>query len=282
MNAFLWMTGSLASFCLMAIAGRELAGTISTLQILFCRGLIGLLLVSLVILQRRRYAVFQTGRLRLHLSRNLFHFVGQYGWFVGIGLLPLAQVFALEFTTPLWTLLISCLVLKESLTLRKVAAILLGSLGVVLMLNLGTATVSAASLYVVAAAIFYSLAYVATKSLSATEDPLTILFYMCLLQLPVGVLFGVNSFVSPTAMQWCWLSLIGLTALSGHFCITRAMQTTDASVVVTLDFLRLPLIAAVGVLVYRETFNPMLVVGAALMLLGNLANLYKPRLKPWK
>ncbi|NVO04696.1 MAG: DMT family transporter [Rhodoferax sp.] len=276
------MTGSLASFCLMAIAGRELAGTISTLQILFCRGLIGLLLVSLVILQRRRYALFQTRRLKLHLGRNLFHFVGQYGWFVGIGLLPLAQVFALEFTTPLWTLLISCLVLKESLTLRKVAAILLGSLGVVLMLNLGTTTVSAASLYVVAAAIFYSLAYVATKSLSATEDPLTILFYMCLLQLPVGVLFGVNSFVSPTAMQWCWLSLIGLTALSGHFCITRAMQTTDASVVVTLDFLRLPLIAGVGVLVYRETFNPMLVVGAALMLLGNLANLYKPRLKPWK
>lgn len=282
MKAFLWMTGSLASFCLMAIAGRELAGTISTLQILFCRGLIGLLLVSLVILQRRRYALFQTRRLKLHLGRNLFHFVGQYGWFVGIGLLPLAQVFALEFTTPLWTLLISCLVLKESLTLRKVAAILLGSLGVVLMLNLGTTTVSAASLYVVAAAIFYSLAYVATKSLSATEDPLTILFYMCLLQLPVGVLFGVNSFVSPTAMQWCWLSLIGLTALSGHFCITRAMQTTDASVVVTLDFLRLPLIAAVGVLVYRETFNPMLLVGAALMLLGNLANLYQPRLKPWK
>lgn len=276
MKAFLWMTGSLASFCLMAIAGRELAGAISTLQILFCRGLIGLLVVSLVILQRRRYALFQTGRIRLHLGRNLFHFVGQYGWFVGIGLLPLAQVFALEFTTPLWTLLIACLFLKESLTPRKVAAILLGSLGVFLMLNLGSAKLSAASLYVVAAAIFYSLAYVATKSLSATEDPLTILFYMCLLQLPVGVLLGIDSFVQPNAAQWGWLTLIGLTALSGHYCITHAMQTTDASVVVTLDFLRLPLIALVGVLVYHETFNPMLVVGAGLMLIGNLLNLYKP------
>ncbi|MDE2593979.1 MAG: EamA family transporter, partial [Burkholderiales bacterium] len=141
MKAFLWMTGSLASFCLMAIAGRELAGAISTLQILFCRGLIGLLLVSLIILQRRRFAVLKTKRLGLHLGRNLFHFAGQYGWFVGIGLLPLAQVFALEFTTPLWTLLIASLFLQESFTLRKVAAIALGSAGVVLMLNLGVATV---------------------------------------------------------------------------------------------------------------------------------------------
>lgn len=277
MKAFPWMTGSLASFCLMAIAGRELAGAIDTLQILFCRGLIGLLVVSLIIIQRQRYAALCTARLGLHLGRNVFHFAGQYGWFVGLGLLPLAQVFALEFTTPLWTLLIAFLFLNESLTLRKVVAIVLGSVGVIMMLNLGAASVSAASLYVVGAAVFYSLAFVATKALSATEDPLAILFYMCLIQLPVGLLLGAHSFIAPNPIQWGWLTLIGLTALTGHYCITHAMHSADASVVVTLDFLRLPLITVVGVLFYREPFNPMLLVGAGFMLIGNLINLYTPR-----
>jgi drug/metabolite transporter (DMT)-like permease len=277
MRAFLWMSGALLSFCLMAVGARELAGAISTFQILFSRSVIGLVVVTLVILQTRRTALFKTQRFSLHLGRNLFHFCGQYGWFVGIGLLPLAQVFALEFTTPLWTLIIACLFLKEALTLKKVAALVLGFVGVYLILNPGGEIVSPAALYVIVAAIFYSLSHVATKALSATDDPLTVLFYMCAVQLPIGLLLGAGSFVWPTLLQWVWLTLIGLTALSAHFCITHAMRSTEVSVVVTLDFLRLPLIAAVGVALYGEAFNPMLVLGASLMLVGNLINVYRPR-----
>lgn len=273
------MSGALISFCLMAIGARELAGGISTFQILFVRSVVGLVVVTWVIFQTQRSFLFQTSRFKFHLTRNIFHFFGQYGWFLGIGLLPLAQVFALEFTTPLWTLVFAALFLKESLTFKKSIALVLGSIGVYLILNPGSEIVSPAAAYVIGAAIFYALAHVSTKVLSATDDPLTVLFYMCLIQLPIGLLLGVGSFVAPTLMQWVWLTLIGLTALTAHFCITKAMKTTDASVVVTLDFLRLPLIAAVGVLVYGEAFKPMLLVGAALMLVGNLINSYKPKFK---
>ncbi len=277
MRAFVWMSGALLSFCLMAIGARELAGAISTFQILFFRSLIGLVVVTALLLQTKRTALLRTQRFKLHLGRNLFHFCGQYGWFVGIGLLPLAQVFALEFTTPLWTLIIASLFLKEALTLKKCVAIALGFIGVYVILNPGGEIVSPASLYVIAAAIFYSLSHVSTKALASTDDPLTVLFYMCAIQLPIGFVLGLHSFVLPSPVQWVWLSLIGLTALTAHFCITNAMKKTDASVVVTLDFLRLPLIAAVGVLLYHEAFNPMLVIGATLMLVGNLVNVYKPR-----
>jgi len=277
MRAFSWMSGALISFCLMAIGARELAGVISTFQILFVRSVVGLVVVTWVIFQTQRSSLFQTSRFKFHLTRNVFHFFGQYGWFLGIGLLPLAQVFALEFTTPLWTLVFAALFLKESLTFKKSIALVLGSIGVYLILSPGSEIVSPAAAYVIGAAIFYALAHVSTKVLSATDDPLTVLFYMCLIQLPIGLLFGVGGFVAPTLMQWVWLILIGLTALTAHFCITKAMKTTDASVVVTLDFLRLPLIAAVGVIVYGEAFKPMLLVGAALMLVGNLINSHKPK-----
>ncbi|MDR7307193.1 DMT family transporter [Rhodoferax saidenbachensis] len=277
MRAFLWMTGALVSFCLMAIGGRELAGGINTFQILLSRSVIGLLVVSAVIWRTGKPELFRTQRLKLQVGRNLFHFVGQYGWFLGIGLLPLAQVFALEFTTPLWTLLIAALFLKEKLTTRKAVAIALGSIGVVLILNPGGDIVNPAALYVLGAAVCYALSYVATKALSTTEAPLTILFYMCLVQLPLGLLLSASHFVVPTPLQWVWLTLIGLSALSAHFCLTHAMKTAEVSVVVTLDFLRLPLIGVVGMALYGEGFKPMLLVGAALMLGGNLVNVYKPR-----
>ena len=279
MRAFLWMTGALVSFCLMAIGGRELAGGINTFQILLSRSMIGLLVVSVLIWRTGKPELFRTQRQKLQVGRNLFHFVGQYGWFLGIGLLPLAQVFALEFTTPLWTLLIAALFLKEKLTARKVVAIALGSIGVVLILNPGGDIVNPAALYVLGAAVCYALSYVATKALSTTEAPLTILFYMCLVQLPLGLLLSASHFVAPTPLQWVWLTLIGLSALSAHFCLTHAMKTAEVSVVVTLDFLRLPLIGVVGMLLYGEGFKPMLLVGAALMLVGNLVNVYKPRSK---
>jgi len=279
MRAFLWMTGALVSFCLMAIGGRELAGGINTFQILLSRSVIGLVVVCVLIWRAGKPELFRTQRLKLQVGRNLFHFVGQYGWFLGIGLLPLAQVFALEFTTPLWTLLIAALFLKEKLTARKAVAIALGSVGVYLILNPGSDIVNPAALYVLGAAVCYALAHVATKALSTTEAPLTILFYMCLVQLPLGLLLSASHFVLPTTLQWVWLTLIGLSALSAHFCLTHAMKTSEVSVVVTLDFLRLPLIGVMGMALYGEGFKPMLLVGAALMLVGNLVNVYKPRAK---
>ena len=276
-GAFLWMSGALVSFCLMAVGARELAGGISTFQILLIRSLIGLAMVTLLLVRTRRLGLFQTHRFRLHLGRNVFHFFGQYGWFLGIGLLPLARVFALEFTTPLWTLVVASLFLRESFTTRKVVAIALGFAGVCLILNPGRDIVSPAALYVIGAAVCYAVAHVSTKALSTTDDALTILFYMCSVQLPLGLLFSWGNWVVPSPMQWVWLVLIGVTALTAHFCITHAMKLADASVVVTLDFLRLPLIAGVGVAFYNEAFQPMLLIGALLMLAGNLLNVYRPK-----
>jgi drug/metabolite transporter (DMT)-like permease len=153
----------------------------------------------------------------------------------------------------------------------------LGFGGVYLILDPGREMIDSASLIMIVAAIFFSLTFVCSKALSRTEHPLTVLFFMCLIQAPIGLALGLKSFVVPNSMQCAWLLLVGVTSLTGHFCISSAMAKADASVVVTLDFLRLPLITAVGVIGYQEPFKPMLVVGAGLMLIGNLINIYPNR-----
>ena len=268
------MLGTLLSFCLMAIGARELSGEIGTFQVLFFRGVIALAVISAVIFATGQQHLLRTRRLTLHTIRNLFHFAGQYGWFVGIGLLPLAQVFALEFTVPLWTAIIAALFLGEQLTKRKLIAILLGFIGVLIIVRPGIEIVSPAALIVLASAVCYAVSHSSTKSLARSEHPLTILFLMCFIQLPVGFTLALPEWQLPQGTQWLWLAIIGVTALTAHYCMTKAMQHADVSIVVTMDFLRLPVIALVGVFLYQEEFELALLVGALLMLVGNLFNLY--------
>jgi len=277
MQAILWMSGALASFCGMAIGARELSGEINTFETLFFRSLIGLLVVTTVIFSSGQLSLFKTQRLKLHTLRNVFHFGGQYGWFLGIGLLPLAEVFAIEFTVPFWTAILAAVFLGESFTWRKSLAVLLGLLGVLVIVKPGTEIFNSASLIVLAAAVAYAVSHTATKGLASTEKPLTILFYMCLIQLPVSLLLAIPNWTVPEWVHWPWILLVGITALTAHFCMTKAMQSAEVSVVVTLDFIRLPLIAMIGVLLYGESVNLSLAIGGVLMLLGNLVNFYKPK-----
>jgi drug/metabolite transporter (DMT)-like permease len=276
MHAVAWMIGALFSFSFMAICARELSGEIATHQTLFFRSLIGLISLSIIILFSKQCEKIQTNRLALHTLRNIFHFAGQYGWFLGIGLLPLAEVFALEFTVPIWTLIVASLALGEKITTRKVAAIFLGTLAVVVILQPGFAIIDTASFIVLGSAVCYAVSHTATKSLSSSDSAMSILFYMCLIQLPIGLFLSLSSWVWPIGLQWLWLLTIGLTALSAHYCMVKAMLYAEASTVVTLDFLRLPLIALVGVLLYSEQFEFSLLIGGLLMLIGNIISLKQP------
>ena len=272
----LWMLGALSSFCLMAIGARELQGQLNTFQLLLFRGVISLVLISMLMTISNKTAAFKTQRLPLHLLRNGFHYVGQYAWFLGLTLLPLAQVFALEFTTPLWTLIIASLFLHESITKRKIAAIVLGFIGVLIILQPGFSGTSfnSAMLIVLIGAMGYGVAHSATKGLTRTEHPMTILFYMALLQLPISLILALYHWQPMIDVNLSWLFIVGITGLSAHFCMTKALQLSEVTTVVTLDFIRLPLISLFGIWLYHEDLQISLLIGGGLMLIANLVNLY--------
>lgn len=278
MKTVLWMSGAISSFCLMAVAARELAGSISVFEILFFRSVIGLTVITMLILGMKKTSLFRTGRLKIHLLRNVFHFGGQFGWVLGIGLLPLATVFALEFTVPVWVTVIAALFLHERVTVYKLIAVTLGLVGVGIIVQPGLAMFDSTSFIVLGAAICYAVAHSTNKSLTNSDSPVTILFYMCLLQLPLGLTLASTNWIWPSSVQLPWLALIGFTALSGHYCLSRAMQLSDVGIVMALEFFRLPLIALVGVLLYNEGFEFTILLGGAVILAGNLFNIRRQHL----
>ncbi len=271
----LWMSGTIFSFCLMAVAARELSGSVSVFEILFFRSFSGLIMMLAILSSTGNLALLRTQRPGTHLNRNIFHFAGQYGWVFGIGVLPLAEVFALEFTVPIWTAIIAAAFLGERFTLGKTAAISLGMLGVIIIVKPGSDILESDALIVLAAAVCYAVAHTTTKSLTRTEAPLTVVFYMSLLQMPIGLCLSIPNWVTPGGIEWLWLLSIGITALTGHYCMTKAIASAEVGIVMTLDFLRLPAIAVVGMLLYAEQFDYALLIGGLLMLIGNLINFRK-------
>lgn len=271
-RAALWMAGALLSFMAMAIGGRQLSAELSTFQILFFRSLIGLLVV-LALLQRSGWSQLRTRVFGTHLVRNIAHFGGQFGWFYGIALLPLSEVFAIEYTVPIWTAILAAFFLHERMNRMRAMAVVIGFAGVLVILRPGIAIINPAALAVVACALAYAVAHVLTKRLSGTETPLTILFYMTGIQLPFGLIPSLFHWVWPSTVLWPWIAVVALSGLAAHYCMTRAFRLADATLVVPMDFLRLPLVAIVGLLFYGEKLQIWVFVGAGLVFAATWLNL---------
>jgi len=270
-RAALWMCGTLVSFSAMAVAIRELSASQGTFQILAWRSIVGLAVLVPVALLRGR-GLLATRQLRWQVRRNLVHFLGQAGWTYGIAVLPLTVVFTLEFTMPAWTALLAVLFLGERLSRGRALAIAGGIAGVVVILRPDVALPDPAALIVLAAAMAYAAAHTMTKQLTRSDGALAILFWMSAIQLPLGagvaLALAGGDWPLPGWVAAPWIALVGLAALAAHFCLARALKLADATVVMPLDFLRLPLIAGVGAVLYGEAPTPAVALGAAIIVLS--------------
>ena len=261
------MSGAVLSFCAMALAARELLRHMGVFEILFFRTGIAFLIV-LAIAVRTGAATLRTRRFGVHLWRNGFHFGGQAAWVYALGALPLATVFAIEFTSPMWTALLAVLFLGERMDRGRLVMLLSGVVGVLVILRPGTDVFHPAALVMLAGAIGFAVQMIGTKRLSSTESPLAVLFWMSVIQTPVCLAVALPVWVAPVAQDWPWIVGIGIGSFTAHYCLTRAMRLADASVVVPLDFFRLPLIAVLGAIFYNEAFDPMVMLGAGVMFAG--------------
>ncbi|SVC90712.1 uncharacterized protein METZ01_LOCUS343566, partial [marine metagenome] len=261
------MLGAMASFLMIAVGARELSDTMNTFQIVFLRSLVGFGIILLV-LAKQGIKVPKTGRLKIHIFRNILHYSAQAAWILGVSLLPLATVFAIEFTTPIWVALMAVLLLNERLNRGRLVAILFGLIGTLIILRPGLEGFGLGHLAVLWAAVGYGATYVITKMISNTEAPITILFYMTAVQAVVGLVPGLIGWVAPKPEDIFWIGSLGVLGLTSHFCLTKAFIYADATLVLPIDFLRLPLAAVVGFFFYQEAFELAVLFGGVVIFAG--------------
>jgi len=274
-QAATWMAGWLVTTLAMTLAGRELATVLPVFVVMIMRSGIALLLLSPVVFLWYRGDPIRTRRLPMHLARNLVHFAGQYCWFLALALIPIAQVIAIEFTLPLWTAVLAATFLGEKLDASRIGAVVLGLCGIFLIMGPGVGSFSPGQAVALAAAMLLGSAIIITKSLTRTDSALTIIFYMFFIQTVIGLPAAISVWQWPPQHLWPWVLVVGVAGTLSHFCLAKAISLADATVVVPMDFLRVPFSALAGWLLYDEGVNIWLALGSALILAGNFVNLWR-------
>jgi drug/metabolite transporter (DMT)-like permease len=187
--------------------------------------------------------------------------------------LPFATVFALEFTTPAWVALLAVLFLGERMTLTRGAALMVCSLGVLVILRPGMDSFQPAALLVVFGALLFAITATFTKKLIETETTFAIMFWMNLMQFPLNLAGSDPTFIFRLdASMILPLTGVAVAGLSIHYCLTNAFRCGDAMIVIPMDFLRVPLIAVVGWVLYAEPLDAFVFAGAGLIIAGVLWN----------
>ncbi|WP_341861470.1 DMT family transporter [Gymnodinialimonas sp. 57CJ19] len=274
-RAAAFMIGAIVSFSAMAVAGRRVTAELDTFELMAYRSAVGLVLVLLISGLRGHLHQIRTDRLPLHIIRNACHFAGQNLWFFAVSAIPLAQVFALEFTAPLWVIIFAALFLGERLTWMKVASGVIGFIGILIVVQPGAAPFSFGMGATLAAAVFFAATAIFTKRLTSDQTITCILFWLTVIQFIFGLIFCLydGTMALPSLALVPWVVLIGICGLLAHFCMTSAFALAPASVVMPIDFARLPLIAIVGALFFEEPLEWAVLLGAILIFGANYMNI---------
>ena len=276
------MAGWLTLMVVIAVAGREASRELSVFQIMLLRSTLGLMMLWPLVRAAGGLTSMTTGRLPQHVLRNAVHYAAQYGWFVALTLIPLAQVVSIEFTMPIWSAALAVAFLGERMSGRKWFAVLLGLVGVAVIVRPQAGQIDAGQLIALASALGFAVSIVLVKSLTRTEAAVVISFWMLVVQSAIGLVPALMVWQWPSALTWGWVVVVAFCGTYSHYCFARAMQHADATVVVPMDFLRVPLTALVGWLVYSERVDLFTAVGVGLILAGNVLNLIRVPAGGWR
>jgi len=270
------MAGWLTAMVVMAVAGRAATKTLHVFQIMEMRSLLGFVLLWPLVHAGGGVRGLATSRLGEQVARNAVHYAAQFGWFFALTLIPIAQVVAIEFTMPIWTALLAVSFLGERLGPARVVAVVLGVVGVAVIVRPGVDHVDPGQLIALAAAVGFAISVILVKSLTRTDSAVTIVFWMLVVQSAIGAIPALLVWRTPTAAVWPWVLVIAICGTYSHFCMTQALGHAEATMIVPMDFLRVPLSAAAAWLVYGERIDAFTIGGAAMILFANLLNLRRP------
>ena len=261
------MLGAMILFSTMGVFIKLSSSQLHPLEVVFFRNFLALFFLTPWIF-RQRVTVFKSNRKKLYTLRAVFNVVGMAAGFTALTLIPLAEATALSFTAPLFATLGAVLILGEIVRQRRIIAIFFGFVGMLIILRPGIEAVSPGALLAIANAITIAITVLIVKKLTTTEKPITIVAYMALLQTPMALIPALFYWEWPSLITWTWLFCLAGAGTIGHLMYTKAIQLAEVSQLQPIDFVRLPIIALFGYIVFAEQPSIWVWIGGAVIFLS--------------
>ena len=259
-----WMFLTGLCFVGVTITVRYVGTGIPAPEAAFIRYLMGTLLLAPVFLQG--YQRFRaTGAVQLMLWRGIAHGFGVILWFYAMAHIPIAQVTALGYLTPVVVTVLAAVFLGEMIQMRRVVAVIVGFLGVLIIVRPGFAEVSVGQMAQLATTPLFAISFILAKKLSDHVDPVLIvasLSLVCTLTLlPIALL----DWVQPSLLEWALLSLTAVLATLGHYTMTRAFMYAPIGALQPVSFLQLVWATLAGIVLFGEPVDQFVLIGGTIL-----------------
>jgi drug/metabolite transporter (DMT)-like permease len=262
-----WMLFSAFCYVISAILARHLGDGYSSFQIAFIRSVIAVIMIAPILIGAGIRA-FHTKQFGLHVLTTLFTYTAIIFWLYGATRMPVAEFFALQFTTPLFTISLAVLLLRERVSTANWIATLAGFAGVLVILRPGVMEVTLGALATLACAVGYASVNTIIKVVTRTESSLVIVFYVNLLMVPLSLPMAVLRWRTPDWNDTWLIAGIAVFSTVAFLAVARAISIAAARVVQPISFLRMP-IAAVSGLIFFSEFPDLWTWAGAIIIFGS-------------
>jgi len=259
-----WMMLSCATLSALAAIIRHLSFQMDPMMVLFLRMVVAQLIMTAWV-ARSGVGILRTSRIKLHAFRAIFTCGAMISSFYAWSMVPLADVTALSFLAPIFATAGAALILGETVRARRWAATLVGFAGAMIILRPGMMAMETGHWLALVFAGCMACTTLVVKTLTSTEHPFVVVFYVGLFITPVSFLLAIPVWQWPEGSQWLWIVGLGLSGVLGHLTFVKALSVADASAVLPFDFMRLPFSALLGWLAFGEVSDAWTWAGAAVI-----------------
>ena len=263
-----YMTLSATSFCLMTVFVKLAGDSLSTIQIVFVRGVITLFFTGLLIF-REKINPFGNHK-KLLVARGITGTIALFLVYESIKRFPLSEATVIQYLFPIFTALIAALIISEPLSKNIFGAILVGLFGVYTVLGfpflIDTVEINSV-IIAITGSFFTGLAYVLVRqSTKVNEHPLVVMFYFPLFTVPFCIPLLLSNWINPSSKEWVFLLLVGICTQLGQFFLTHGYKELPAAKEAPLSYVQVPFAMIMGIIFFEEVISINFIIGSMLVL----------------
>ena len=250
-KAIVYTLISIFFFSFMGVFIRKSSENIHIFEVIFFRNLLACLII-IPLMYGSGLTSFKMYRPELFVWRAIFVSIGMFAGFSALTLIPLAQATAISFTTPIFVTILAIFIFGEVIKFRRIAAILVGFIGMLIIVQPGVGMVSFGIILAFIGAFFHSINLLIVKKLTAHETPNAIVVWMVIMLVPISFVPAIFVWEWPSALTWLYLWCLAICGTVGHSFFTRAYSLAEITSLQPFQFIKLPMIAFLAWVIFSE------------------------------
>ena len=259
------MVGAMVLFSAGHGLVRFASDELHSFQIGFLRSVFGLIFLLPIILKGWDFSDLRVKRPKLHIIRGALSAINTLAWFTAIAIMPLGEAVALNFTSPLFATLLAAIFLGEAVRARRWTATIVGFIGVLIVVRPGGETVQLGAILALGSALSIAVNVLLIRVMSQEDSTRAIVTTFNLAIVFFTLIPAMVVWTWPSPLMWAVTFAVGVTTTVAHLMLTKAMSLAEASAIVPLEFIRLPLAVLIGFVWFSEILDGWTILGATII-----------------